>query len=122
MSTTEDWKQGRVHLAGDGENWFTGGSKNREGAGAGLYKKNSDKSLTVPMGFHSIVLQTEITAKLQCANKAQDYGHRGIKSNEIADRLVSGLPSRGRSSTSKSASLERRNQSRHVVSLRAACP
>ena len=71
----EDWKESRAHLPGDGDNWFADGSKNREGTGAGVYVKNSDMSLTVPLGPHSIVLQTEIAAILQCARKAQDHGH-----------------------------------------------
>ena len=37
LSTMEDWKVGRAHLPGNGENWFADGSKNREGAGASVY-------------------------------------------------------------------------------------
>ena len=46
LSTMEDWRVGRAHLPGDGHNWFPNGSKNREGAGAGVYGKNSDTSPT----------------------------------------------------------------------------
>ena len=70
LSTMEDWKVGRAHLPGDGDNWFADGSKNREGAGAGVYGK-SNTSLVVPLGPHSTVLQTDIAAILQCACKAQ---------------------------------------------------
>ena len=49
LSTMEDWRVGRAHLPGDGDNWFTDGSKNREGAGAGVYGKNSDTRLMVPL-------------------------------------------------------------------------
>ena len=41
---------------------------------AGVYGKNSDTSLMVPLGSHSTVLQTEIVAILQYACKAQNYG------------------------------------------------
>ena len=47
MSTMEDWKVGRAHLPGDGDNWFADGSKNREGVVTGVYGKNSDTSLVV---------------------------------------------------------------------------
>ena len=76
----EDWRVGRAHLPGDGDNWFTDGSKNREGAGAGVYGKNSDTRLMVPLGPHSTVLQTEIAAILQCAHAAQNHGrNRNIR-------------------------------------------
>ena len=45
LSTIEDWRVGHEHLPGNGDNWFADGSKNREGAGAGVYGKNSDTSL-----------------------------------------------------------------------------
>ena len=35
----EDWKVGRAHLLGDGDNWFADGFKNREVAGGGIYGK-----------------------------------------------------------------------------------
>ena len=60
----EDWKVGRAHLPGDVENWFADVSKNREGSGAGLYGKNSDKIRMVPLGCHCTVLETEIAAIL----------------------------------------------------------
>ena len=47
LSTMEDWKVGRTHLPGDGDNWFADGSKNREGTEAGFCGKNSDTSLVV---------------------------------------------------------------------------
>ena len=59
----------------DRGNWFADGSKNREVAEAGVYRKNSDTNLTVPLGPHSIVLQTDIAVILQCARKVQDHGH-----------------------------------------------
>ena len=65
----EDWKVGRARLPGDGDNWFADGSKKRKGAGAGVYGKNRDTSLTVLLGPHSTVLQIEIAALLQCAYK-----------------------------------------------------
>ena len=58
FSTIEDWKAGRTHLPGDGDNWFTDGSKNREGAGAGVYKRNINTSLVIPFGPHLTLLQT----------------------------------------------------------------
>ena len=64
LSNMKDWRVGRAHLPGDGDNWIADGSKNREGARAGVHGKNSDTSLVVPLGPHSIVLQTEIVAKL----------------------------------------------------------
>ena len=70
----EAWKEGRAHLPGDGDNWFVGGSKNREGAGVDVYRKNSDMSFTDPLEFHSSVLQAVISDILQCVRKAQDYG------------------------------------------------
>ena len=74
LSTIEDWKVSRAHLPDDGDNWFADGSKNREGAGAGFYTKNSNISLVVPLGSHSTVLQTEIAAILQYACVARNYG------------------------------------------------
>ena len=74
LSTMEDWKAGRAHLPGDEDNWFTDGSKNREGAGAGVYGRNSNTSLAIPLGPHLTVLQTEIAAILQCAYKARNNG------------------------------------------------
>ena len=67
LSTIEDWKVGRAHLPGDGDNWFAYDSKNREGTGAGVYGKNSNTSLVVPLGPHSTVLQTAIAAILRSA-------------------------------------------------------
>ena len=50
--------------------------------------------------------------------------HESSSSNasNSASSMVFGIPSRGWSSTLKSPSLKRWNQSRHVVSLRAASP
>ena len=73
LATMEDWKVGRAHLPGDGNNWFADGSKNREGKGAGLSEKNRDTSLVVPLGPHSTFLQNEIAAILQCVCKAHKY-------------------------------------------------
>ena len=56
LVTLDDWKVGRAHLPGDGENWFADGSKNRDGAGADVYEKNSETSLMVLLGPHSTVL------------------------------------------------------------------
>ena len=61
LSTMEDWRVGRAHLPGDGDNWFADGSKNRDGVGAGVYGRNSNTSLAIPLGPHLTVLQTEIT-------------------------------------------------------------
>ena len=72
LPTMEDWKVGCAHFLGDGDNWFTDCSKNRKGAGAGVYRKNSDTSFMVSLGPHSIVLQTESAAILQCAYKEQN--------------------------------------------------
>ena len=69
----DDWKVGRAHLPDDVNNWFADGSKNREGVGASVYRKNSDTRFTVPLGSHSTVLRIEIAAILQCAREAQDY-------------------------------------------------
>ena len=33
LSTMEDWKVGRAHLAGDGDKWFADGSKKQAGRG-----------------------------------------------------------------------------------------
>ena len=49
LSILKDWKVGRAHLPGDRDNWFAEGSKNKEGARAGVYGKNSDTSLVVPL-------------------------------------------------------------------------
>ena len=65
---------GRAHLPGDKDNWFADGSKDREGARVGVYVKNSDTSLLVPLGPYSTVLQTEIAAILQCSCVARNYG------------------------------------------------
>ena len=58
--------------------------KKREGAGAGVYGKNSDTSLVVPLGPHPTVLQTEIAVILQCACVARNYG-RGRKIRICSD-------------------------------------
>ena len=58
----QDWRVVHGHLAGAGDIWFADSSKNREGAGAGVYGKNGDTSLVVPLGPHSTVLETEIAA------------------------------------------------------------
>ena len=65
---------GRAHLPGDKDNWFAGGSKNREGAAASVYGKKKDTSLVFSLAPHSTVLQTEIAAILQWACKAWNYG------------------------------------------------
>ena len=75
LSTMEDWMAVRAHLPGDGDNWFTDGSKNREGAGANVYGRKSNTNLSIPLGPHLTVLQTEIAATLQCAYKARNHGH-----------------------------------------------
>ena len=75
LSTVEDWRVGRAHLPGDGDNWFTDGSKNREGAGAGVYGNNSDTSLVVLLSPHSTVIQNKIAAILECACVAWNHGH-----------------------------------------------
>ena len=74
LSTMKDWRVGRAHLPGDGDNWFVDGSKNMEGAGTGVYGKNSDTSLVVPLGPHSTVLQTAIAAILRSACIARNHG------------------------------------------------
>ena len=74
LSTMEDWEEGRANLPDDGDNWFADGSKDREGAEAGVCGKNSDTRLVFPLGPHSTVLQTEIAVILQCAHAAQNHG------------------------------------------------
>ena len=49
-------------------------ARNQGGAGAGVYGKNSDTILVVPLGPHSTVLQIEIAAILQCACVARNHG------------------------------------------------
>ena len=56
LLTKEDWEVGCAHLPGDGDNWFVDGFKNREGAGTGVYGKNSDTSFVVPLGPYPTVL------------------------------------------------------------------
>ena len=89
LSNMEDWKVGRAHLPGDGDNWFADGSKNREGVGGGVYRKNSDTSLAVQFGSRSTVLQTKIAVILECASEAQDFGRVGnirIFSDSVTSR------------------------------------
>ena len=57
-------------------NWFTDGSKNKEKAGAGVYRRRTGMGFTIPMGTHATVLQTEVIAVFQCAYKAQKHGNR----------------------------------------------
>ena len=63
-------------MPGDGDNWFTDGSKIKKKAGAGVNRKRTGMGFTIPMGSHVTVLQTEIMAMVQCACKAQEYGNR----------------------------------------------
>ena len=69
LSTREEWANGEVCLHSDGDNWFTDGSKKKEKAGAGVYRRSG-------MGSYATVLQFEIMAILQCVYKAQEYGIR----------------------------------------------
>ena len=45
-----------LHLSGDRDNWFVDGSKNREGTGGDIHRKNNDMSFIVPLGSHFTVL------------------------------------------------------------------
>ena len=47
LSTMEACKGCRAYLPGDGDNYLADGSKNREGERAGIYRENSDTTLTV---------------------------------------------------------------------------
>ena len=85
LSTIEDWKVGRAHLPGDEDNWFSDGSKNREGAGAGVYGKNSDTSLVVPLGPHSTVLQTEMRTY---SNAHAKHGIMVAAGTSASDQIV----------------------------------
>ena len=76
LSTREDWTNGEAYLPSDRDNWFTDGSKIKEKAGAGAYRRGTGMGFKILVGAHATVLQTEITAMLQCAYKAQEYGNR----------------------------------------------
>ena len=76
LSTLEDWKVDRAHLPGDGDNWLADGSKNKEGAGAGVYEKNSDTSLMVLLGLdESVTISTLIWECYEALNKLAEDNH-----------------------------------------------
>ena len=74
LSTRGERTNGEAYLPSDGDNWLTDGSKNKEKAEAGIYRRRTGMGFTIPMGSHATVLQTEIMAMLQCADKTQEYG------------------------------------------------
>ena len=51
--------------------WFTGGSKMKDGAGAGVYGQSVRRRLSFPLGRYATIFQAEIYAILDCAYEIQ---------------------------------------------------
>ncbi|XP_076298581.1 uncharacterized protein LOC143217824 [Lasioglossum baleicum] len=67
-------------LSPQGLVWFTDGSKNRTGAGAGVCGVSPRISLSLVLGQHALVLQAEVCAILACAelNLSKGYKNKHI--------------------------------------------
>jgi ribonuclease HI len=67
MLTREDWTRGPgTPPVVKGLIWFTDGSRNAEGTGAGVYGQSADRRLSVSLGKHVTVFQAEVYEILDC--------------------------------------------------------
>jgi len=71
MLTREDWTKATCTPAVKGLNWYTDGSKMREGIGAGVYGQSVGRRLSFSLGRYATVFQVEIYATLACAHEVQ---------------------------------------------------
>lgn len=60
------WVNNAKKLTQDCLIWFTDGSKQERGSGAGVYGERPKVSISIPLGKHATVFQTEIYALLWC--------------------------------------------------------
>ena len=67
MLTREEWTRGPgTPPVVKGLFWFTDGSRTTEGTGARVYRQSSGKRLSISLGKHATVFQTEVYAILGC--------------------------------------------------------
>jgi ribonuclease HI len=69
MLTREKWARGPRTPAVKGLIWFTDGSRSAEGIGAGVYGQSANRRLSISLGKHATVFQTEVYAILACVHE-----------------------------------------------------
>lgn len=77
----QEWGTKEMNLVSKGcLVWYTDGSKTKEGTGAGVHCINPKVEISIPLGKHASVYQTEILAITACA---QENIRRGYTRREI---------------------------------------
>ena len=66
ISSREDWNQANWNIKDEDLVWYTDGSKNKKGAGAGIQGINPRKSISISLGTNCTVFQAEICALTMC--------------------------------------------------------
>ena len=66
MTTQKRTRGSATPLVTKGLAWFTDGSKMMEGTGAGVYGQSLGRRLSIPLGKHATVFQSEVYVTLAC--------------------------------------------------------
>lgn len=79
IPSLEEWMNPNQHFLNGDVVWFTDGSKNVNGLGAGIFCENPRKEIFVSLGRFSTVFQAEIFAIELCARECLETGYSGKK-------------------------------------------
>ena len=71
MLAREEWTRSPGTPVVKGLVWYTDGSRTTEGTGAGVYGPSVNRRLSIPLGKHATVFQTEVYAILVCARETE---------------------------------------------------
>lgn len=85
LPSREDWLKGRKPAPCHGEVWFTDGSRRRNRAGLGVYRRSNSDSTSLSLGEYTTVFQAEVLAILVCAQKACEAGILGEDIGNCSD-------------------------------------
>jgi hypothetical protein len=90
MLTGEEWTRGPGSPpAVKGLVWLTDGSRNAEGTAAGVYGQSANRRLSISLGKHATVFQTEVYVILACVHETetQDWPEKCVSIALIVRRL-----------------------------------
>jgi len=83
-----DWEKGVPPLEADVV-VYTDGSKSEEGTGSGIFSEEMDFNLSIPLGIHTTVYQSEIIAMSESSREMLEAGLRGKRILICSDSMSS---------------------------------
>lgn len=67
IPSREGWTEERLGIESGDTVWYTDGSKTTCGTGAGIYRCNPERAISIGLGKHCTVFQAEVCAIAECA-------------------------------------------------------